>query len=145
MGSLGLPAIEDKKQETETMKSYWVLTIGSLLMIACDKPAEVKDDQKPVASDNTKMNERDRDGKTTTPGDQGENEADRGITKDVRAALMKKDELSTNAKNVKVVTNGGNVTLRGPVKDEAEKTSIVAVVTEVPGVKKVDNQLEIAK
>ncbi len=127
------------------MKSHWMLTVGALLLIACDKSAEVKNDQKPVASDNTKMNERDRDGNTTTPGDQAENEADRGITKDIRAALVKKDDLSVNAKNVKVVTNAGNVTLRGPVKDEAEKNSVVAAVLEVPGVKKVDNQLEIAK
>jgi hyperosmotically inducible protein len=127
------------------MKSHWMMTVGCLLVLACDKPAEVKQDQKPVASDNTKMNERDRDGNTTTPGDQAENEADRGITKEIRAALVKKEELSVNAKNVKVVTNDGNVTLRGPVKDETEKSTIVAAVLEVPGVKKVDNQLEIAK
>jgi hyperosmotically inducible periplasmic protein len=132
-------------EEMNTMKSHWMLTFGALLLIACDKPAEGKHDEKPVASDNTKMNERDRNGNTTTPGDQAENEADRTITKDIRAALVKKDDLSVNAKNVKVVTNAGNVTLRGPVKDEAEKSSIVAVVMEVPGVKKVDNQLEIAK
>jgi len=127
------------------MKSYWIMLASSMLIVACDKGAEVKDDKKTVASDNTKMNERDKDGNTTTPGDQAENETDRGITKEVRSALMKKDDLSTNAKNVKIVTNGGNVTLRGPVKDEAEKSTIVAAVLEVPGVKKVDNQLEIAK
>lgn len=127
------------------MKSHWMVAVGALLLVACDKPSEAKRDEKPVASDNTKMNERDRDGNTTTPGDQAENEADRTISKDIRAALVKKDELSVNAKNVKVVTNGGNVTLRGPVKDEAEKNTVVAAVLEVPGVKKVDNQLEIAK
>src|SRR5215216_5538538 len=129
----------------KTMKTHWILTVGALSILACDKPAEVKQDQKPVASDNTKMNQRDREGNTTTPGDQAENEADRGITKEIRAALVKKEDLSVNAKNVKVITNAGNVTLRGPVKDEAEKTTVVAAVMEVPGVKKVDNQLEVAK
>ena len=142
---MGIAQFGETKQHLKTMKSQWMLTVGCLLVLACDKPAEVKQDEKPVASDNTKMNERDRDGKTTTPGDQAENEADRGITKEIRAALVKKEDLSTNAKNVKVVTNGGHGTLRGPVKDEAEKTTSVAAVMEVPGVKKVDNQLEIAK
>jgi len=120
------------------------LMIGFLVLAACEnKAADVKTEDKPVAADNTKKNERDK-GNTTTPTDQAENETDRNITKDIRAALMKKDELSVNAKNVKVVTNDGNVTLRGPVADEKEKTTIVAAVTEVTGVKKVDNQLEIA-
>jgi len=51
---------------------------------------------------------------------------------------------STNAKNVKIITNEGTVTLRGPVKSDKEKAEIEAKAKRVAGVKKVDNQLEIA-
>ena len=94
--------------------------------------------------DNTVRNESDRGGATKTPGDQAENEADRTITQNVRQAITSDDSLSTDAKNVKVVTSDGTVTLRGPVKSEQEKTEIEAKAKQVAGVKKVDNQLEVA-
>jgi osmotically-inducible protein OsmY len=97
-----------------------------------------------AAPDNTAVNERDRGGDTKTPGDQAENEADRKITQEVRRALTSDDALSTNAQNVKVITDNGTVTLRGPVKSEKEKTEIENKAKQVAGVKKVDNQLEIA-
>ncbi len=96
------------------------------------------------AADNTARNERDRGGETKTPGDQAENETDRKITQDVRRAITSDDALSTNAQNVKVITDNGTVTLRGPVKSEKEKTEIENKAKQVAGVKKVDNQLEIA-
>jgi osmotically-inducible protein OsmY len=98
----------------------------------------------PVAPDNTGTNVRDRGGETKTPGDQSENEADRTITQNIRQALTADDSLSTNAKNVKIITNDGTVTLRGPVKNEKEKVEIEAKAKQVAGVKRVDNQLDIA-
>jgi osmotically-inducible protein OsmY len=76
----------------------------------------------PVAPDNTGTNVRDRGGETKTPGDQSENEADRTITQNIRQALTADDSLSTNAKNVKIITNDGTVTLRGP-RQERERES----------------------
>jgi osmotically-inducible protein OsmY len=97
-----------------------------------------------AAPDNTAVNERDRGGGTKTPGDQAENETDRQITQEVRRALTSDDSLSTNAQNVKVITDNGTVTLRGPVKSEQEKKEIENKAKQVAGVKKVDNQLEVA-
>ena len=96
-----------------------------------------------AAPDNTGRNERDRGGDTKTPGDQAENEADRTITQNVRQAITSDDRLSTNAKNVKIITQDGTVTLRGPVKSENEKNEIEAKAKQVAGVKRVDNQLEV--
>jgi hyperosmotically inducible periplasmic protein len=45
---------------------------------------------------------------------------------------------------VKIVTNDGKVTLRGPVKSEQEKKEIETKAKQVAGVKNVENQLEIA-
>jgi len=97
-----------------------------------------------VEPDNTGRNVRDRNDATKTAEDQSENEADRTITQNIRKAINSDDSLSTNAKNVKIITNDGTVTLRGPVKNEQEKTAIEAKAKQVAGVKNVDNQLEIA-
>jgi osmotically-inducible protein OsmY len=93
---------------------------------------------------NTQRNERDRDTASVTPMDQGENERDLGISQQVRRGVLAQDDLSTAAKNVKIVTSDGVVTLRGPVNSAQEKNEIAQVAKQVEGVKKVDNQLEIA-
>lgn len=103
-----------------------------------------KDDTSAVPADNTKKNERDRDPAALTPGDQGESEADRTITQNIRRAVVGKDGLSLTAKNVKIITRDGITTLRGPVKSEQEKAEIGALAQGVEGVKRVDNQLEVA-
>ncbi len=97
----------------------------------------------PKAPDNTGVNVRDRDDATLTPGDQGTSESDREITRHVRKGVMAKEELSTTAKNVKIITQDGKVTLRGPVKSESEQKAIGEIAQGVAGVTSVDNQLEV--
>jgi hyperosmotically inducible periplasmic protein len=127
------------------MKSITLLLLSMVLMVGCSKnPSEDKQVSQTVAPDNSGRNVRDRDNQTKTPGDQSENEADRTITQNIRQAITADDSLSTNAKNVKIITNDGTVTLRGPVKSEKEKTDIEAKAKQVAGVKRVDNQLEVA-
>jgi hyperosmotically inducible periplasmic protein len=94
-------------------------------------------------ADNTEKNVRDRDGRTLTPMDQGGSAADRELTAAIRKAIVDDDALSTNAHNVKIVTVGGVVTLRGPVKSPAEKAAVAAKAERTQGVKRVDNQLEV--
>jgi hyperosmotically inducible periplasmic protein len=96
-----------------------------------------------VPADNTKKNERDRDPAAVTPLDQGENAADLAITQKIRQDVIKDDTLSMAAKNVKIITANGVVTLRGPVKSDKEKADIGAFAQRAEGVKRVDNQLEI--
>lgn len=97
-----------------------------------------------VPADNTQKNERDRDTAALTPGDQGESEGDRSITQKIRQAVVKNEALSFTAKNIKIITVDGVVTLRGPVKSEKEKTDIGALAQQVGGMKRLDNQLEVA-
>jgi osmotically-inducible protein OsmY len=131
------------------MKNLTIALLASLLVIGCSKDKSDKDQSasaKPssVEADNTGKNVRDRDDATKTPGDQAENEADRTITQNIRKAIEADDSLSTDAKNVKVITSDGKVTLRGPVKSDKEKADIAAKAKGVSGVKNVDNQIEIA-
>ena len=61
----------------------------------------------------------------------------------IRRAVVKDDSLSATAKNVKIITANGTVTLRGPVKTEAEKTKIAELAQSAAGNAKIDNQLEV--
>ena len=96
-----------------------------------------------TAPDNTGRNVRDRGGATVTPGDQSENEADRTVTQQIRRAVVSDDSLSTLAKNVKIITTDGVVTLRGPVQSPHEKEAIEAKARQFAGINQVDNQLEV--
>jgi hyperosmotically inducible periplasmic protein len=121
--------------------------LAGLAIIGCNKDRAQSNQGSQSAAvepDNTGRNVRDRNEATKTPGDQSENEADRTITQTIRKAITADDSLSTNAKNVKIITNDGTVTLRGPVKSEKEKADIEAKAKQVAGVKNVDNQLEVA-
>ena len=93
--------------------------------------------------DNTGVNVRDRDDESLTPPDQLENETDLALTKAVRQALVGDDVLSFDAENVKIISQNGKVTLRGPVKDQHEKDLIASKAKAVAGVTSVDNQLEV--
>ena len=121
--------------------------LAGLTIIGCTKDRAQSNQGSQSAAvepDNSGRNVRDRNEATKTAGDQSENEADRTITQNIRKAITADDSLSTNAKNVKIITNDGTVTLRGPVKSEKEKAEIEAKAKQVAGVKNVDNQLEIA-
>jgi hyperosmotically inducible protein len=120
--------------------------IAAMLFVGCSRERDTRHaTQTPaVEPDNTGRNVRDRGGETKTPGDQSESEADRTITQNIRKALTADDSLSANAKNVKIITNEGVVTLRGPVNSEKEKAAIETKAKQVAGVKNVDNQLEVA-
>ena len=94
-------------------------------------------------ADNTARNVRDRDSANRTPLDQSEKKSDVETTRQIRKSLVHDQSLSTNAKNVKIITVDGDVTLRGPVSSERERAKIVANAKRIAGTGKVDDQLEI--
>ncbi|HKO51151.1 MAG TPA: BON domain-containing protein [Polyangiaceae bacterium] len=99
-----------------------------------------------TSPDNSGVNTRDRSSAALTPMDQGGSESDRKITQQIRQELMKDGSLSFTAKNVKVITVNGKVTLRGPVKSEAERASVEAAARRAAGSgAQVDSQIEISK
>ena len=118
-----------------------------------DQQTAPQADQQPAAqnaspadhtpADNTKLNERDRNANEPTADRQKDNRSDREITQQVRKAIVKDKSLSTYAHNVKVITQNGMVTLKGPVRSEEEKKAIEAKAAEVAGQDKVTNQLDV--
>jgi len=95
------------------------------------------------ATDNTRINTRDRNANEPTADNQRNNMSDRDITKQIRQALVKDGSLSTYAHNVKVVTQNGQVTLKGPVRSEDEKRAVEAKATAIAGNDKVTNNLDV--
>ena len=95
-------------------------------------------------ADNTKVNTRDRAKGAVTADQQKENATDRGLTQKIRRALMRDKSLSSYAHNVKVIAQGGQVTLKGPVRSEEEKHAVESKAVEMAGAGHVTNELSVA-
>jgi osmotically-inducible protein OsmY len=94
--------------------------------------------------DNSSVNKRDRAEGAATADQQKENAADRELTRKIRSALVQDKSLSSYAHNVKVITQGGKVTLKGPVRSEDEKRLVETKATEVAGAGHVSNEMSVA-
>jgi osmotically-inducible protein OsmY len=90
------------------------------------------------------MNARDRASNALTADEQSGAKNDLTLTARVRRAIVKNKSLSTLAHNVKIISRNGEVTLRGPVKTEQEKTTIASEAQAIAGTDRVDNRLEVA-
>jgi len=97
-----------------------------------------------AAPDNTKMNQRDRNGAEPTADQQKDNTSDRDLTRQIRRALVQDKSLSTYGHNVKIVSQNGTVTLKGPVRSEDEKTAIEQKAAQAAGgADKIHSELEV--
>jgi len=93
--------------------------------------------------DNTERNIRDRNDSTLNPLDQGNGASDINITAQIRRGIMDGEDFSVNAQNVKIITNKGQVTLRGPVNTAEEKRRIGVIANDIARVDNVSNQLDV--
>ena len=116
------------------------------LFLGASMPARLvsQDNTQQPAPDNSKTNQRDRDQSSPTADQQKMNPADRDITKKIRSAIHNDKSLSSYAHNIKVITQDGKVTLKGPVRSDEEKTNIESKATAVAGEGMVTDQLEVA-
>lgn len=99
-------------------------------------------DPMPADVDNTGRNVRDRDDAALTPADQSNSDLDLDLTQRIRQGITSNDDMSIQARNVKVISQDGVVTLRGPVETEQEKASIESLARNA-GATRIDNQIEI--
>ena len=95
-------------------------------------------------ADNTQINQRDRSPQELTADQQGETKQDREITQKIRRAIVNDKLLSTYANNVKIITVGGMVTLKGPVRSEEEKRAIEEKAAQIAGNDKIKSEIDIA-
>jgi osmotically-inducible protein OsmY len=119
------------------------MCIGSLVFctsLMAIPHVRFQDAQQP-APDNTKTN---KDQPAPTADDQKMNAADREITQKIRKSIHQDTSLSTYAHNIKIISQNGKVTLRGPVRSEDDKKNLQAKAVAVAGDGNVTNLLEIA-
>ena len=90
-------------------------------------------DSSGVKPDNTKVNQQDRAANQPTADRQKNNASDLDLTKNIRRSIIEDKSLSTYAHNVKVISQNGIVTLKGPVKSDAEKSAIDSKAVSVAG------------
>ena len=111
------------------------LFCGALMSYAQDPP---------VKPDNTKVNKQDRNAGQPTADQQKMNKADRELAQKIRQSVIADKSLSTYAHNVKIVAQDGRVTLKGPVRNQAEKEAIEKKALAEAGKGNVVDQLDIA-
>ena len=115
-----------------------VIILSSVAAVACYGQTS---DTKP---DNTKVNQRDRSASEVTADQQKANATDRDLTKKIRRSVMADKSLSTYAHNIKIISQNGVVTLKGPVKSDDEKRAVVAKAVAVAGTAdKVTDQISV--
>lgn len=118
-------------------------------VLQSDKPAEQRAQEqtdRPAARqyppDNTGRNVRDR-GRMPTADSQGMSAADTELAARIRREVMRQENLSSNARNAKIVVNDGKVTLRGPVANNSERQQLVSIARSAAGQQNVTDQLEL--
>ena len=66
------------------------------------------------------------------------------LTRKIRRSIMADKSLSTYAHNIKIISQNGAVTLKGPVKSDDEKKTVMAKAVAVAGsADKVTDQISV--
>ncbi len=124
------------------MKTFAVLTsIALLSVLGCNRDDRRADERSsvppPVGSPATP-------GMATAPSAvPAMSEADRALALRVEETLRQDTTLASAARNIQVHVNGGEVTLRGSVSNQQEKTNLGSKAQQVMGVTRVNNQLDV--
>ena len=112
---------------------------GALRGLLCGVPAIAQN----TAPDNTKMNQSDRSGGSPTADQAKNNKSDREIMRQIRKSIVADKDLSTYAHNIKIISQHGQVTLKGPVHSDDERQRIEAKAKEVAGAGNVTDQIAV--
>jgi osmotically-inducible protein OsmY len=115
----------------------------TILLGAALGSAQAQSPDAATKPDNTKVNKRDRNAGEATADQQKMNDSDRELTRKIRRSIMDDKSLSTYAHNVKVISQNGSVTLKGPVRTEEEKSALEAKAVAIAGSGKIVNELSV--
>lgn len=96
-------------------------------------------------ANNSSRNKEHVENNDLTSKDQSNAKHDIEVTRKIRQKVVAEDSFSTTAKNVKIITIGGGVTLKGPVQTMAEKDRIAEIARSIAGKSQVIDELEVVK
>jgi hyperosmotically inducible protein len=119
------------------------ILVSGLALNSTLNPAWAQDTQNTPQPDNTRVNQQDKTQGGVTADQQNNNRGDRDLTQQIRKSVMADKALSTYAHNVKIITQNGTVTLKGPVRSDDEKKALVAKAEAVAGQGKVTDELSV--
>jgi hyperosmotically inducible periplasmic protein len=121
-----------------------IIALASLLlttaMVFTQEPAA---QQATPPADNSKVSGHDRSGDQPTADQQKNGQSDLELTRQIRRSIVQDASLSTYAHNVKIISQNGKVTLKGPVRSDDEKQAIEAKASEVAGKDNIVSELTI--
>ena len=120
---------------------YHTLVLGAFVLLSCSCVSSSFAQSGGMAPDNSKQNQTQN--QTGTADNQPNAQSDRTTTANVRKAIVADKTLSTYAHNVKIITANGAVTLKGPVKSDAEKQQVATDAASVIPADKITNQLTV--
>jgi hyperosmotically inducible periplasmic protein len=126
-------------------QSIWLFLLATSMAsggarLLAQQPA---DQSASAQADDTKVNQRDKSPSEPTSDEQKNETSDRDITRQIRQAVTGDKSLSTYAHNVKIITQNGQVTLKGPVRSDDEKRTVEAKAAEIVGENKVTSELAV--
>ena len=125
-----------------------VIAIGflcsPLALRAAPRDRQSPSDNKAVKQDNTAVNKGDRAAGAQTAGQQSNGKSDLDMTRQIRRAIVNDKSLSMYAHNIKIITQHGQVTLKGPVRTDEEKLAVEAKAADVAGAANVTSQVSVA-
>src|SRR6476646_9811666 len=98
---------------------HLIAVTGAVLSLSVAGTVATAQDQN-TNPDNSAQNKN----QDQTAQNQSSAASDRELTAKVRKAIIADKDLSTYAHNIKIITQNGTVTLKGPVKSQDEKTKI---------------------
>lgn len=125
------------------MQKRWTVLLTAMLLLSSFGMLWAQQDSSTAPADNTKINQRDRNQSEPTADQQKANSGDRQLTQQIRRAIVKDKALSSDAHNVKIISQNGSVTLKGPVKSAEEKQAIESKAAEIAGADKVNSELQV--
>lgn len=154
-GSVGIDGSELRAKRKMTMKGLVlvmsVITTMALSLevsvFAADKtspPEQVREGV--VVSTPAKVNGASgvgSNGKQVTPIDQSSKKEDVEVTRQIRKGLVADSSLSVSARNVKIVTAKGVVTLSGVVKNQDEHDKVLMVAKKFMGANTIKDQIKV--
>jgi hyperosmotically inducible protein len=120
-----------------------VARVGVIALVGGLALAQQPATQPSSSADNTKVNKQDRKSSEPTADQAKNGTTDRAMMKKIRRAVVADKSLSTYAHNVKIISEGGKVTLKGPVNTEEEKKAIETKATEIAGAGNVTDEITV--
>jgi hyperosmotically inducible periplasmic protein len=125
---------------TRQKKLNLIAVTAAVLSLSITGVAATPQDQN-TKPDNSSQNKN----QDQTAQNQSSAASDRELTAKVRKAIVADKDLSTYAHNIKIITQNGTVTLKGPVKSEDEKQKIESDVASVVAHDSIVNQITVTQ